>query len=158
MNANLKSYRISHGIKQIEVAKWLKVSKQTMNKWEMGRALIPYAHWLDLSSCLNISLDGLEKILIQTILEGCIESGDNRNLLNAKRSRVYTDELIDEALNSFSAKSNQTIQANVAKANDEHERKIFDLERALLDRDRRIFELEKEVDELKRQIKKLRGE
>ena len=155
MKANLKSYRISHGIKQIEVAKHLKVSKQTVNKWEMGRALIPYAHWFDLTTCLNITLEGLEKILIQTLLDGCIESGDNKNLLNAKRSRVYSDELIEEALASFSAKSNQVIQANTAKANDEHDRRLFELERTLLDRDRRIFELEKEVDELKR---KLRGE
>ena len=152
MNANLKSYRISHGIKQIDVAKWLKVSKQTVNKWEMGRALVPYSHWLDLTACLNISLEGLEKILIQTMLDGCIESGDNRNLLNAKKARVYNDELIEEALTSFSAKNTQTIQANVARANDEHERRIFELERALLERDRRIFELEKQVDELKRKL------
>ena len=146
MNANLKSYRISQGIKQIEVAEYLKVSKQTINKWEMGRALVPYAHWFNLCTCLNVTLEGLEKMLIQTILDGCIESGDNRLLINAKRSRVYNSELIEEALNLFSMKSSNNTQASIERSNNEYERRIFELERALLERDKKIFELEKRLE------------
>lgn len=149
MNYNLKSYRIAHGIKQVDVANKLKVSKQTINKWEMGRALVPYAHWFDLSTCLNVTLKGLEAMLIQTLLDGCIEAGDNRLLLNAKRSRVYDSEMIEDALGIFEMRSGHTAQTNTARANAEYERKIFELERALLDRDKRIFELEKELERRK---------
>lgn len=149
MTANLKSYRIAHCIKQIDVANKLKVSKQTMNKWEMGRALVPYAHWFDLSTCLNVTLKGLEAILIQTLLDGCVESGSNRLLLNAKRSRVYDSEMIEEALGVFTMRSGHTAQANTERANAEYERRIFELERALLERDKRIFELEKELERRK---------
>ena len=145
MNANLKSYRIGQGIKQIEVAEYLKVSKQTVNKWEMGRALIPFAHWFRLSTLLNVTTEGLEKMLVQTILDGCIESGSNRLLLNAKRSRVYNSELIEEALNLFSMRIGNAVQADVERSNNEYERRIFELERALLERDKKIFELEKQL-------------
>jgi DNA-binding XRE family transcriptional regulator len=149
MNSNLKSYRIAHCIKQIDVADKLKVSKQTINKWEMGRALVPYAHWFDLSTCLNVTLKGLEAILIQTLLDGCVESGSNRLLLNAKRSRVYDSEMIEDALGVFAMRSGRTAQAKSDMVSNEYERKIFELEKALLERDKRIFELEKELERRK---------
>ena len=105
MNANLKSYRISQGIKQIEVADYLKVSKQTINKWEMGRALVPYSHWFALSTCLRITESGLQSLLVQSLLDQCIESGDNRLLVNAKKSRVYDTDLIADALARFGSAS-----------------------------------------------------
>lgn len=38
MRINMKIARTIAGIKQIQIANELEVSKQTVNKWEMGRA------------------------------------------------------------------------------------------------------------------------
>lgn len=150
MNSNLKTCRITSGLKQTEIAERLGVTKQTINKWEAGRSLVPYSHWFDLCKVLDMPMDFLCGTLVNTLLDGCIESGSNRLLINAKRSRLYDDEQIEHALNSFSRKTGKAMQASIERSNNEHERKIFDLERALFERDKKIFELEQKIAKLER--------
>jgi transcriptional regulator with XRE-family HTH domain len=101
MKLNLKSARKSAGIKQTELADALKTSKQTVNKWEMGRAPVAKKHWTAHASLLNVSENELEQILVQTLLDGCLERGESRMLINAQTSRLYRPELLRDAFRKF---------------------------------------------------------
>lgn len=155
MRVNLKHARVNAGIKQIDMAEAMGVSKQTVNKWEMGRAPVAKTHWSKIASLLGVQEQDVEKILVQTTLDGCIASKSPNALINAQISRLYSASLVYDALLRFE-ESTRTNANGTDKTTDELERLHY--ERAILDRDRRIFELEKEVDELKRQLKELKGE
>ena len=150
MKNNMKIARTVAGIKQIQIASELGVSKQTVNKWEMGRAPVARNHWKRLSELLIMSEDELEDALIQTLLDACLSLNTPKPLMNAQISRQYSTEKVANALSEYySAKtpdSNPTIS----------EMEIVRFERAILERDKRIFELEKQVEELRRELERRR--
>lgn len=105
MKTNMKIARIVAGVKQVDIARGLGVSKQTVNKWEMGRAPVARKHWSELASLLQMSESELEKALVQTLLDACLTMSDAKPLLNAQSSRQYDADAIANALASFYAGS-----------------------------------------------------
>lgn len=150
MRINMKIARTIAGIKQIQIANELEVSKQTVNKWEMGRAPVAQKHWARLSELFGMSVSELEAALVQTLLDACLASNSPKPLMNAQVSRQYSQELISDALSRYydarPTGPNPTIS--------ETERVQF--ERTILERDKRIFELEKQVEELRRELERRR--
>ena len=150
MRINMKIARTIAGIKQIQIANELEVSKQTVNKWEMGRAPVAQKHWMRLSELLGMSVSELEAALVQTLLDACLATNSPKPLMNAQVSRQYSQELISDALARFyDARPTEPVPAL-------SEMETVKYERAILERDRRIFELEKQVDELKRELEQAR--
>lgn len=153
MDRNLKSLRKSADLKQTDVASALHVSKQTVNKWEMGRAPVARKHWSVLASMLRVTEYELESVLVETLLAACIEKQDARPLLNAQTSRLYGAELIANALSRFGGAAvypNNPRPAKEQTADIERER--LDFERAIFERDKKIFELEKKLEDLRREV------
>ena len=150
MRINMKIARTIAGIKQIQIANELEVSKQTVNKWEMGRAPVAQKHWTRLSELLGMSVSELEAALVQTLLDACLASNSPKPLMNAQVSRQYSQELISEALSRYyDARPTESVPAL-------SEMETVKYERALLERDKRIFELEKQVEELRRELESVR--
>ena len=150
MKNNMKIARTIAGIKQIQIASELGVSKQTVNKWEMGRAPVARVHWTRLSKILVLSESELEDVLIQTLLDACVSSNTPKPLMNAQVSRQYSPEKIADALSEYYS-ANQEKREDVSS-----EAQKLEYERALLERDKKIFELEKQVEELRREIERCR--
>ena len=149
MKLNMKIARTIAGIKQIQIANELEVSKQTVNKWEMGRAPVAQKHWPRLSSLLGLSVGELEAALVQTLLDACIASNSPKPLMNAQVSRQYSQELISNALSRYYEANPQNEPSMSAALK-------LDYERKLLEREKRIFELEKQVEELRRELERRR--
>ena len=153
MRTNMKIARTVAGIKQIQIACELNVSKQTVNKWEMGRAPVARKHWTRLAALFNLSERELEAALVQTLLDACIASNTSKPLLNAQVSRQYSSELIEEALARFVETTRYPSNPRPAEPQSILEReKKLEYEREIFERDKKIFELEKEVAELRRQL------
>lgn len=151
MKINMKIARTIAGIKQIQIANELEVSKQTVNKWEMGRAPVAQKHWARLSELFGMSISELEAALVQTLLDTCIASSSPKPLMNAQVSRQYSQELISDALSRYYDARPPEPTAALS------EMETVKYERAILERDKRIFELEKQVEELKREIAESRA-
>ena len=145
---NLKAIRKETGIKQKDIAELLGISKQTFNKWEMGRVPVARKHWKKLAALLKITADELERVLVQTLLDACIATADPRPLANAKTSRQYRQELLADALLRFHAACpSAPVQDETAELRREVQ---------ILQLQNRILELEKENAELRREVERLR--
>ena len=145
---NLKAIRKETGIKQKDIAELLGISKQTFNKWEMGRVPVARKHWKKLAALLKITDEELERVLVQTLLDACIATADPRPLANAKTSRQYRQELIADALLRFHAVHPAApVQDETAELRREVQ---------ILQLQNRILELEKENAELRREVERLR--
>ena len=161
MKGNLKSIRQDVGYLQFELAAAIGISKQTLNKWEMGRAPVAKKHWSRLASLLHLSETELESALVETLLDACIAKQNARPLLNAQTSRLYNSELVADALSRFTSTPSvyfnreEWYPANPSASGvhpiSEREMKL-DYERKIFERDKKIFELEKEVSDLRRQL------
>ena len=138
MENNLKQLRIRVKLTQQDVAAALKVSKQTVFKWEQGKSPLPPAHFEVLKNVLHVTADELERALIQTLLDAACEEGTDRVLLNARASRRYSVPLLNAALNRFHAGSAPSPQAAPLELREE----ILRLREENLKLRERIFELE----------------
>lgn len=105
MKTNLKTARVNCNLTQVEVAKRLYVSAQSVYLWEQGRQCVARKHWPRLASLLHLSESELESVLVETLLDACIAKGDARPLLNAQTSRLYDSSMIADALARFSSVS-----------------------------------------------------
>lgn len=150
---NLKAIRKETGIKQKDIAELLGISKQTFNKWEMGRVPVARKHWKKLAALLKITADELERVLVQTLLDACIATADPRPLANAKTSRQYRQELLADALLRFHAVHPA---APITPAPVQDETAELRREVQILQLQNRILELEKENAELRREVERLR--
>lgn len=59
MSNNLKNVRIKRGIKAIDIAKALNVSKQTISNWENGKRFPDIKTLIKLADFYNVSVDYL---------------------------------------------------------------------------------------------------
>lgn len=155
MRYNMKALRNMAGIRQMEIAQALHVSKQTVNKWEMGRAPVARKHWPKLAAMLGMSTDELEAALVETMLDFCLASGDARPLVNAQTSRLYRPELLMEAFSRFHARNPEQPQTEPAREKIELEQIRLELEKKILERDREILELKTQIFELKKMLSEL---
>lgn len=89
MYKNLKTIRHDAGLKQTDISSRLSVSVPTVYKWEKGRAPVARKHWTELAELLRVSVDELEKALVQTLLDSCRERGNTEALKNAASSSRY---------------------------------------------------------------------
>ena len=138
MENNLKQLRIRVKLTQQDVAAALKVSKQTVFKWEQGKAQVPQVHFEVLKNLLHVTADELERALIQTLFDAACEAGSDRVLLNARAGRRYSVPLLNAALNRFHAGSAHSAQAAPLELREE----ILRLREENLKLRERIFELE----------------
>ena len=138
MENNLKQLRKRIKLSQQDVAAALKVSKQTVYKWEQGKAQVPQVHFEVLKNLLHVTADELERALIQTLLDAACEAGSDRVLLNARAARRYSVPLLNAALNRFHAGSAPSAQAAPLELREE----ILRLREENLKLRERIFELE----------------
>ena len=138
MENNLKQLRIRVKLTQQDVAAALKVSKQTVFKWEQGKAQVPQVHFEVLKNLLHVTADELERALIQTLFDAACEEGTDRVLLNARAARRYSVPLLNAALNRFHAGSAPSPQAAPLELREE----ILRLREENLKLRERIFELE----------------
>lgn len=153
MKTNLKSVRVNCRLTQLEVANHLNVSVQSVYLWEQGRQCVAKKHWSRLASLLHLSESELESALVETLFDASIAKQDARPLLNAQASRLYSSELIADALARFGGASRYPVNPRPAEPVSILEReKKLEYERELFERDKRIFELEKEVAELRRRL------
>ena len=153
MKTNLKTARKACALTQGDIARSLHVSVQTVFKWEDGRAPVARRHWEKLASVLHVNAADMEKVLVQTLLDGCIARNNIQALINAEISRLYSATLIYDALNKFSIATN-TRQA-------EHNQTLCDMEkldyeRAIFERDKKIFELDQRIAELEKELERAR--
>lgn len=97
MYKNLKTIRHDAGLKQTDISSRLNVSVPTVYKWEKGRAPVARKHWTNLAELLRVSVEELEKALVQTLLDSCRERGNTEALKNAASSGLYRPELLQDA-------------------------------------------------------------
>lgn len=153
MNKNLKTIRIDAGLKQTDICSRLNVSVPTVYKWERGRAPVARRHWSELAALLRVSMDELEKALVETLLDACRERGNIEALKNAVVAGVYRHDLLQDAFSRFGVGYQYPAEPRPAAPHDILEReKRLEYEREIFERDKKIFELEKEVAELRRQL------
>lgn len=153
MNTNLKKARSDAGITQAETAKKLGVTYQMVYQWEKGLAPVAKQHWPRLASLLHLSESELESVLVETLLDACIAKQDARLLLNAQTSRLYSAELIADALARFGGSARYPQNPSPAEPQSILDReKALEYERQIFERDKRIFELEKEIERLKKEL------
>lgn len=153
MKTNLKTARVNCNLTQVDVAKRLKVSAQSVYLWEQGRQCVAKKHWPRLASMLHLSESELESVLVETLLDACIAKQDARPLLNAQTSRLYNAELIADALARFGGSARYPVDPRPAEPQSIIDReKKLEYERAIFERDKRIFELEKEIERLKKEL------
>lgn len=138
MENNLKQLRKRVKLSQQDVASALKVSKQTVYKWEQGKAQVAPVHFEGLKSLLRVGADELERALVQTLFDAACEEGTDRVLLNARASRRYSVPLLNAALNRFHAGSAPSVQAAPLELREE----ILRLREENLKLREHIFELE----------------
>ncbi len=159
-NISLKGARAAAWLSQSDVARSMRVSVQTVHKWERGIAPVARDRWDALSRLLHMSVNELEKVLVQTMLDACIADGSSRVLENAQTSRLYNAGLIADALARFGGSARYpaaTGHSTPLKLKEDHadyasREKILELERAVFERDKKIFELEKEIERLKKEL------
>ena len=101
MSKNFKQARIEANLTQTDIGNRIGITVQTVNKWERGRCPVARHHWKTLSSLLNLTEDELECVLVQTLLDSCIERSDKRPLQNAVVSMLYRAELLKNAIAAF---------------------------------------------------------
>lgn len=160
MKTNLKTARVNCNLTQVDVAKGLKVSTQSVYLWEQGRQCVAKRHWPRLASLLHLSESELESVLVETLLDACIAKQDARPLLNAQTSRLYNAELIADALARFGCSArypaatghSSPLKLKEPCADYDSREKILELERAVFERDKKIFELEKEIEHLRKEL------
>ena len=152
-NISLKGARAAAGLSQSDVARSMRVSVQTVHKWERGIAPVARDRWDALSRILHMSVNELEKALVQTMLDACIADGSTRVLENAQTSRLYSAELIADALARFGGSARYPVDPRPSGSESVAEREMrLDYERQILERDKKIFELEKEIERLKKEL------
>lgn len=138
MENNLKQLRKRVKLSQQDVASALKVSKQTVYKWEQGKAQVAPVHFEGLKSLLRVGADELERALVQTLFDAACEEGNERVLANARAARRYSVPLLNAALNRFRTGSAPSPQAAPLELREE----ILRLREENLKLRERIFELE----------------
>ena len=139
MENNLKQLRKRVKLSQQDVASALKVSKQTVYKWEQGKAQVAPVHFEGLKSLLRVGADELERALVQTLFDAACEEGNERVLANARAARRYSVPLLNAALNRFRTGSAHSPQGmNELELREE----ILRLREENLKLRERIFELE----------------
>lgn len=68
-NENIKNLRIANGINQVQLAKKLGVTKQTVSNWENDNILPSVEMLVNIAKCFSVSLD-------------CLMGLDNQKYLN----------------------------------------------------------------------------
>ena len=153
MKTNLKIERVNCGLTQGDIAKHLQITTQTVYQWEQGKTCVSKKHWPRLASLLHLSESELESVLVETLLDACIAKQDARPLLNAQTSRLYSAELIADALARFGGTARYPQNPRPLEPQSILDReKSLEYERQIFERDKRIFELEKEIERLKKEL------
>ena len=93
----LKTLRERAGLKQTDLADKLKVSKQTLYKWERGISPVAPLHWKAYAAALEVPYDQFEDILIETLKAYALETLDPEGLGAAMRSGRYDSGKIFKA-------------------------------------------------------------
>lgn len=94
---NLKRCREVQCLTQCELAKKIGVTKQTIYKWERGMTPVSLSHWEKYASLLGIDQEHFENILIETLKDYAIETGDGSGLDSAVISGRYDPEKLFKA-------------------------------------------------------------
>ena len=158
MNTNLKTARSNKRLTQGEIASALNVSIPTVYKWEHGRCTVARKHWKQLSSMLDISIEQLELILVQTLLEMCMKKHDKSPLRTAIESNAYSLTLLQHAEFEFDQTNAAPVPANSISEEQklEYKQAILERDQQILDLEKKNFELEKELERLRREIERIR--
>lgn len=138
MEHNLKQLRTRMKLTQSDVAKQLRVSKQTVYKWEQGLAPVAAVHFEVLKRILKVNADELERTLVQTLLDAAFVHGNDQQLMNAVAARRYDSALLNAALHAFHTSAHSIDAAPVIDLREE----ILRLKEENLELRKRIFELE----------------
>lgn len=158
MNENLKTARSEKRLTQGEIAAALNVSIPTVYKWEHGRCTVARKHWKQLSSMLDIGVEQLELILVQTLLETCMKKRDKSPLRTAIESNAYNITLLQHAEFEFDQTNAAPAQSNSLSEEQklEYKQAIFERDKQIFDLEKKVFELEKELERLRREIDRIR--
>lgn len=95
INNNLKKIRISHNIKQADLAKKLNVTQGMLSGWETGRYEISNNYLIKIAQCFNVTTDyilGLEKE--NDILK--LSSVENDNLKKYRKLDLHSQKEIND--------------------------------------------------------------
>ena len=101
MTRNLKTIRTQTGITLAEISTACSVSIPTVYKWEHGKCPVARKHWDKLAALLETSVGELERILVQTMLDYCLKTGNKSPLTNANASMLYRREVLSAAIAAF---------------------------------------------------------
>ena len=91
---NLKNLRELRGLAQVDLAKKLNITKQTVYKWERGMSPVAPLHWSKYASILNVDPEQFEDALIETLKSYAIETLNTDGLAAAMKSGRYSPEKI----------------------------------------------------------------
>ena len=147
MKRNLKQARVDAKKSQHDIAVGLGISVQAVYQWEQGRTGVARKHWKRLASMLCVSESELEEVLVRTMLDASITTGNPRPLLSAQSSRMYRPELLSDALAQFEGKARTNPPQEDTTAELKARVEVLELQNKLL-------RLEKENAELKRELER----
>ena len=94
---NLKQLREVAGQNQIDLAKKLGVTKQTLYKWERGMSPVAPAHWGKFAALLGVDTTQFQDALIETLLAYALETADLSVIIDAQKSGRYDAVKLAEA-------------------------------------------------------------
>ena len=146
---NFKQARTDAELTQVEIGRRLGVTVQTVYKWERGLAPVARRRWSALAAMFKISADELERCLVQTLLDSCMERGSMDALKNAVVSGVYRTELLQDAFSRYNVYPPTAAPPPVAPPSSLTEKEKLDYERE-------IVRLREENVKLREELLKLR--
>lgn len=150
MSKNFKQARIEANLTQTDIGNRIGITVQTVNKWERGRCPVARHHWKTLASLFNLTEDELECVLVQTLLDSCIERNDRRPLQNAVVSMIYRSDLLKNAIaefdRNFAEPVRQISDGFVSKA------EFLEMKEKYLNELEQRMRLENEVKQLREQL------
>ena len=148
---NFKQARTDAELTQVEIGRRLGVTVQTVYKWERGLAPVARRRWSALATMFKMSADELERCLVQTLLDSCMERGSMDALKNAVVSGVYRTELLQDAFSRYNVYPPTAAPPPVATPPPSSL-----TEKEKLDYEREIVRLREENVKLREEILKLR--
>lgn len=146
MKRNLKQARVDAKKSQHDIAVGLGISVQAVYQWEQGRTGVARKHWKRLASMLCVSEGELEEMLVRTMLDASIATGNPRPLLSAQSSRMYRPELLSDALAQFEGRARTPLRQQDMTAELKARVEVLELQNKLLKLEAENAELRLELE------------